>query len=623
MEGSKGLVASGAPLALVAFAALLLVTLEDPLGAASGVSVLSIVRSGSFDPGGGSAGKPEGRLQEWRRGLAPLLIGDDAATPQLFTLLAGSGDFGGAHSDISGGRSFVAAADEVLSSHRCAGAPPEGGSCHFRNLYYTSSVVGLPDPFAAVRNSGAWTYVVAVPAAEVAAGVWGEGELRALVADIEAELHRGGLTLSSRRPAGPSKFWGIGVAVLSVAPSPGTRNIAAISELVAAPPLVTLVGGEGGVVACSTKASAAAAPCVPPGVAGEVREPFFLLHRTNGGNIGHSLWDDAVPFVAAMEDLGLTPRLREFALLHTESSGPWPRTWGSRGVHRAVREMFSLVVPRSAELVELDSALGSRVALVREVAGGLTGMSVHNMRHDMRAYGSDRRVVWRVRNYVLRAAGFGDAEVEQAVSIPSSATFSEGMAVPQPRTFKLLFVRSKRPVWNERELMADISRAFPELEVEAIAWEDLGGGAEGFRAEIKRLARTHIFLSGDGTVALTVPFLPRGAVHIQLGVARPWGVQVQCDFLFPSLDHVRVLYYNGPLEPSEHGTTPFEGFAVPFAKLEPLIREAISLLREGFATPVPAGVNTPPSALLLSHLQHTHSDFSAWMMKGEEINFEQ
>lgn len=595
----------------------------DPASLASCGSMLNIVRAGSFSSSGGSSAfaTPNNHLEKFRRGLLPVLGTDSAATtPLRFTLLAGSGDFGGTHSDISGGRPFVAAAVDVLSSHRCVGAPPEGGSCHFRNLYYTSSVVGLPDPFAAVRNSGTWTYAVAVPAAEVESGAWGENALRKLVADIEAELQCGGLTLSSRRPAGPSNFWGIGIAVLSAAPLQGPLIKAARTRAGAPQPILAPVGGEGGAVVCTTGASSMVSPCLPPGVITEVQQSFFLLHRTNCGNIGHSLWDDAIPFFAAMKDLGLTPRLREFALLHTESSGPWPRTWGNRGAHHAVREMFSLIVPRSAELVELDRALISQVALVREIAGGLTGMSPHNMRRDMRAYGSERRVVWHLRNTILRAGGFNN-DVEGAAN--GTGISAIGPVDVRVKPLKLLFVRSKRPLWNERELLANIAEAFPELDVEAIAWEDLGGGAEGFRSEIKRLAQTHVLLSGDGTVAVTVPFLPRGAVHIQLGVPRPWGVQVQCDFLYASLDHVRVLYYNGPLEPSEHGATPFEGFAVPFTKLEPLLHEAVALLRDGFTVPVPEGLNTPPSALLLQHLQRKHEDFAEFMSKGEKINWEE
>ena len=65
------------------------------------------------------------------------------------------------------------------------------------------------------------------------------------------------------------------------------------------------------------------------------------------------------------------------------------------------------------------------------------------------------------------------------------------------------------------------------------------------------------------------------------------------------------------------------GFAVPFAKLEPLLREAVALLSEGFAVPVSGGANTPPSALMLSHLQHAHKDFYEFMAKGEKVNWEE
>ncbi len=62
---------------------------------------------------------------------------------------------------------------------------------------------------------------------------------------------------------------------------------------------------------------------------------------------------------------------------------------------------------------------------------------------------------------------------------------------------------------------------------------------------------------------------------------------------------------------------------MPFAKLEPLLREAVALLREGFAVPAPGGANTPPSALMLSHLQHAHKDFYEFMAKGEKVNWEE
>jgi hypothetical protein len=133
--------------------------------------------------------------------------------------------------------------------------------------------------------------------------------------------------------------------------------------------------------------------------------------------------------------------------------------------------------------------------------------------------------------------------------------------------------------------------------------------------------QTHIFVATDGTVSLTMPFLPPGAVHINLGVARPWGSQVQCDFLFSAVDHARVLFY-GALAAGEHNsltTVPDrseDGFTVPPAKLAPLVRRAIDLVRGGFPVPTALDANLAPSARLLAHLLGRHPDFAALLHSG-------
>ena len=135
------------------------------------------------------------------------------------------------------------------------------------------------------------------------------------------------------------------------------------------------------------------------------------------------------------------------------------------------------------------------------------------------------------------------------------------------------------------------------------------------------LLETHIFLSMDGTVSLSMPFLPRGAVHINLGVARPWGSQVQCDFLFSAVDHVRILFYDA-LAPGEHDsvtTVPDrseDGFTVPPEKLAPLVRRAIDLVRGGFEVPTAPDANVAPSARLLAHLLGRHPDFANLVHSG-------
>jgi hypothetical protein len=191
--------------------------------------------------------------------------------------------------------------------------------------------------------------------------------------------------------------------------------------------------------------------------------------------------------------------------------------------------------------------------------------------------------------------------------------------------FNLLYVRSKRSILNEAELLQYIRREFQDLHVEDISWESLGGGAKGLRAEILKLSQTHILLSGDGSVSTTVPFLPAGAVHIQLGSNRHWGTQFKIDMLLSSLDHVRVFYYGGRA-PSEHDGDPQHDFEVPPLKLAPFIEEALRLLREGFDIPVSPEVNLVPSAKLLSHLLTKFPDFASFIHAGgitwEDIKFE-
>lgn len=241
------------------------------------------------------------------------------------------------------------------------------------------------------------------------------------------------------------------------------------------------------------------------------------------------------------------------------------------------------------------------------------GMSAHNLRPDMKVYGAERRAVWRFRNHVLAAANFSEAEIlRPALDIVAR----------EPGKLRLLFVRgNKRHVLNQIELLDALRREFAaELYVEAIVWptEDQGG----FREEVRQQMQTHIFLSTDGTVALTMPFLPRGAVHINLGVARPWGSQIQCDFLYSAVDHVRVLFYGG-LASGEHSsvsTVPDrseEGFTVPPAELAPLVRRAIELVRGGFSVPTAPDANMAPSARLLAHLLGRHPDFAGLLHSGQ------
>lgn len=57
---------------------------------------------------------------------------------------------------------------------------------------------------------------------------------------------------------------------------------------------------------------------------------------------------------------------------------------------------------------------------------------------------------------------------------------------------------------------AQLTAAYPELNVTSIAWEDVEAGAVDLARE---LMRAHVSVSADGVQAHSLWLLPRGAVH--------------------------------------------------------------------------------------------------------------
>jgi len=91
-----------------------------------------------------------------------------------------------------------------------------------------------------------------------------------------------------------------------------------------------------------------------------------------------------------------------------------------------------------------------------------------------------------------------------------------------PRSLRVVILQKigKREIMNLEALLPQLRDAFPEAEFTAVSWEDLKAGAVG---EARVLINTHVCVSSDGTGANNLFLLPRGAVHISLGVVRPWG----------------------------------------------------------------------------------------------------
>ena len=458
-----------------------------------------------------------------------------------------------------------------MSSHHCVGVYPYNKTCKIRNLYFNT-----------INSKSVWTYLLSVPT---------NISSTSLHKRIENLLDEVTVDMSSRKKNVPLP---LSVAVFTA--SRLSINDHALDTFhpiqysnTTGDPLNSVfeyVDRHG----CRHFRENHYA-CVVEGTSGIALRPFFVLERTMVRNVGHSMWDDCLLFPQVMEDLGLLDSLPEYDLLLFPHNEEWSPRFST------VFELFALTSPQMHPVQSsVISNVGPGTFFFPEIAVGLTGMSPHNLRPSMAVYGAERRAVWKFRSYIMKALGHPSADIFR----PAASLQNHFL----PKKYRFLYVRSKRPIVNEVELIASVSEQFPMLQVDVVRWEEVGG----FGNEVKELIKTHIFMSGDGTVAISAFFLPEGAVHIQLGVSRPWGTQIQNDFIYPSFDHIRVLYYSG-MSSDEHSGNPLSGFKVPPSKLNPLIVEAIHLLDKGYHIPVPSTVNMAPSARLLSFLMIKYKNF--------------
>ena len=530
-----------------------------------------------------------------------------------------------------------------MSSHTCVGGYGgsleaqlrQPGSCGFHNLFCTDPFTGAyPNRTCSFSNlyfarspshpppysSGDWYYFFPVALEDLANPAWSAAATRQR---LQAELR---VDLLSRLKQ--DSWWRVEVlfflaeptgkmtAASWARPEPVRREGGALGGL---PPVAithsaaqcTLVDRLTG--RNSSQGGGAEVACLPPGVGAFTLRPFFLMFFSHHTNIGHTIWDDLAPFMAAAHTLGLP--LQHYDLLLTcipqDSMYRWspaePAASWSAG-DQGVRTALAYTSPNRdpVQLGTLGEEAGAVLVHFPAIAGGLTGMSPHNFRPSHVVFGAEEpvRSVWALRVHMMRNMGFSEAEVQRHardIRPPQPQPETEPQPQPQPlaaaTNVSLLFVRGKRGISNLEELMASVRAAYPYISVGSVAWEETGG----LLNEARILSATHILLSLDGTASLKNFFLPPGAVFVELGVAQPWGSQMLCDFLHGAYDHIRVLHYD-QLGPGEHGGNQLSSLTIPFPKLAPFLNAALGLLRAGFPIPLPQGTNLDGNALLLRHL---------------------
>ena len=154
-------------------------------------------------------------------------------------------------------------------------------------------------------------------------------------------------------------------------------------------------------------------------------------------------------------------------------------------------------------------------------------------------------------------------------------------------------------------LLQAMDAARPEIQGRWVDWRDLD-----FRSQLEVLSNTQIHLSAPGTGMIMQPFLPDGAVHINLGSCSLFSYQTSVTALFyrawypswsdplpgymeqtivASTPYHRALYY--PLDEICGG--------LKAGRLGALLQEALGLVQAGFPIPVPKGLNLAPTGLIV------------------------
>jgi hypothetical protein len=188
----------------------------------------------------------------------------------------------------------------------------------------------------------------------------------------------------------------------------------------------------------------------------------------------------------------------------------------------------------------------------------------------------------------------------------------------QKKMLRGIAVDNKRFTDNDRNiLLTAFTGAGPRIEGRIVNWAGMP-----FRSQLHLLSDTQIHLSGVGTSCTNQPFLPDGAVHINLGscTRAPYQESVVSLLFYSSAfrdpvpgymdqpivgstPYHRALYY--PIDEICNGLT--------VRRLGLLLDEAVRLYDSHFSIPVPRGINLAPSGLVVQELMRRDVEFREYI----------
>jgi len=517
-------------------------------------------------------------------------------------------------------RTFVGCEELHMTAHHCVGVLLESKTCVFRNLYYNGNQT------VQVRGRHAvWEYYTSVPAE---------------ASDEAAQAHAAAVNKSSYVYQHPyashgerfAASWDLRVVVfrrtaaavsVAVVPAavampsagsiawPGATAPTGIADRVMAHPNGSTVYDEKQ-AASFWGACSAVTPlpvnCTPPWVAAAWGVPAGLIIRGVHWNIGHTMFDEHVPWFTAVHDLGLGEHIAEFVPLYTNIPEEMGKRWDGNGL---TRQTYRGLSPNYHPVLyfEFSEAVGDASVLFRTVVTGLCGRSAHSIQRDYSVPGVEYRSMWLWRNYYIHNLGLAHTD-------------NDWRTLPPTAPLKVIMLQKpdKRRIRNMYELVEHLRSEFGPSGVEFMVmdWADLGRHVH----EVALAQQTHILVGVDGTGMMGAFLLPPGSVYISIPTAGRHGYPTQLgDFMINGNDHIRVLYYDG-LQAGDYSPHQLQSdLTVNSTRLLPYMREAVRLLRDQFPIPVPFLTNHSPAARMYCRLLNVFPDILlrmsfAWLDNG-------
>jgi hypothetical protein len=167
---------------------------------------------------------------------------------------------------------------------------------------------------------------------------------------------------------------------------------------------------------------------------------------------------------------------------------------------------------------------------------------------------------------------------------------------------------------DRRALISAFEKASSVINGQLVDWREFD-----FRKQLALLSATHIHISGPGTAITNQPYLPDGAVHINLGACSvfPYQEQWYAKLLYPSTFADGIPGY---MEQSIVASCPYNralyypldricSAGLEEERLSVILKEAYTVYTDLFPIPLPRGVNLAPSGMIVQELLRRDVEF--------------